>query len=35
MYGDISEAKESTVSVLSRVKILIMDEISLHENISN
>jgi hypothetical protein len=28
MYGDISEATDSTKSILSRVKILIMDEIS-------
>ena len=28
MYGDISEATESTQSILNRVKILIMDEIS-------
>jgi serine kinase of HPr protein (carbohydrate metabolism regulator) len=28
MYGDIAEATESTISVLTRVKILIMDEIS-------
>jgi hypothetical protein len=28
VYGDIAEATESTISVLTRVKILIMDEIS-------
>jgi hypothetical protein len=28
MRGDIGEAKESTILVLNRVKILIMDEIS-------